>query len=40
MADAGVLRVRPLGHKVVYHLNPAALDLLSLWARQLNTAEA
>ncbi len=39
MADAGVLRVRPLGHKVVYHLNPAALDLLSLWARQLNAAE-
>lgn len=40
MADAGVLRVRPQGHKVVYHLNPAALDRLATWARQLNAEEA
>ncbi len=40
MADAGVLRVRPQGHKVVYHLNPQALDRLANWVRQLNTDES
>lgn len=39
MADAGVLRVRPQGHKVVYHLNPAALDQLADWVRLMSLAQ-
>ena len=38
MADAGVLRVRPQGHKVVYHVNPGALAALTGWVAQLTSA--
>ena len=40
LADAGIVRVRPEGHRVWYHLHAPALQAVENWATQVRTAAA
>lgn len=40
LADAGVVRGRPEGHRVWYHLHPPALEAVERWAASVRAAAA